>query len=98
MKVEKTARGFYRADFPDRNGEACSIQESSIATEACLWLGINEIKPTILVANQGWTEIPLPEGAMNSGRMHLTQDQVKDLLPLLQHFAEHGYLPAEEDE
>lgn len=50
----------------------------------------------------GWSVIPMPPGdgkpgnpgAMLSGRMHLTQSQVKALLPALQHFAEHGRLPA----
>lgn len=29
MKIEATGRGFKRADFADRNGQKCSIQESS---------------------------------------------------------------------
>lgn len=28
-------------------------------------------------------------------RMHLSQEQVKELLPILQHFAEYGFLPYE---
>ena len=32
-------RGFTRADFVDRYQRRCSIQESSIATERCIWLG-----------------------------------------------------------
>ena len=28
-----------------------------------------------------------------TGRMHLTQSMVRDLLPMLQHFAAHGELP-----
>ena len=37
-----TDRGFLRADFLDANGDACSIQESSVATESMIWLGQNE--------------------------------------------------------
>jgi hypothetical protein len=32
-------RGFAYMEFKDYNGEACSIQQSSIATNRCLWLG-----------------------------------------------------------
>lgn len=39
MKIERTERGFKRGDFLDRYGQPCSIQESSLATEAALWLG-----------------------------------------------------------
>ena len=67
-----TNRGFRRVDFTDRYGAACSLQESSLATEAAIWLGVND---------------PM------ASRMHLTQEQVAELLPLLQHFAETGYLP-----
>ncbi len=39
MKAEKTNRGFDIIRFTDRNGDKCSIQKSSIATEDCIWLG-----------------------------------------------------------
>ncbi len=51
-----------------------------------------------MVYGQGWIPVPLPEGASTSGRMHLTRDLVKELLPLLQHFAETGELPEIEEE
>jgi hypothetical protein len=31
-------------------------------------------------------------------RMHLTQDHIRELLPLLQHFAETGKLPESDDD
>jgi hypothetical protein len=34
-----TARGFRIGTFRDRYGQACSIQESSLATEDAIWLG-----------------------------------------------------------
>lgn len=37
-----TERGFAVAEFIDRYGFACSIQKSSIATEDCIWLGVND--------------------------------------------------------
>lgn len=39
MQVEFTERGFAIARFSDRYAEPCSIQESSIAFENCIWLG-----------------------------------------------------------
>ncbi|OWZ90396.1 hypothetical protein B9J07_27815 [Sinorhizobium sp. LM21] len=93
MKFETTARGFTKASFTDRYGEKCSLQKSSLATEDAIWFGIDDPKPLILVQNEGWKEAPLPEGASIGGRMHLTQDQVKALLPALTHFAETGELP-----
>ena len=81
LEVNITERGFRRADFIDRYDAKCSIQESSLATEAAIWLGMNE-------------------GAHHQGeclaRMHLTQEQVATLLPLLQCFVETGYLPSGE--
>lgn len=37
--------------------------------------------------------IPLPDGVFASTRMHLNQEQVASLLPLLQYFVDHGELP-----
>ncbi len=42
MKIGKTNRGFASGEFEDKYGSKCSIQESSIATEACIWLGVDE--------------------------------------------------------
>lgn len=41
MPSAETDRGFVRVDFKDYNHEECSLQESSIATENCVWLGID---------------------------------------------------------
>ncbi len=42
----------------------------------------------------GWIPWPIPDEVLMSTRMHLTQEQVRALLPALQHFAETGELPA----
>lgn len=72
-----TARGFLRAEFKDGNGDECSIQESSAAEAPFLWLGCNT-------------------GTHHMGecmaRMHLTQDNVRQLLPLLNRFVAQGNL------
>lgn len=76
MKIERTSRGFTRASFTDRYNNECSIQKSSIATEDCIWLGVDRDA----------------EGKECPTRMHLTKTMVKRLLPHLQHFAESGEL------
>lgn len=75
--IVPTDRGFDRVDFTDANGDACSIQKSSVATDDLIWLG----------QNTGTHH----HGACLS-RMHLTQAHVRELLPLLHHFAETGEL------
>jgi len=97
MKISHTGRGFEIGEFVDRYGEECSIQKSSLATEDCIWLGVNDVIPKVMISGKGWVPVPLPEGVATGGRMHLTQDLVKELLPLLQHFARTGELPYEEE-
>lgn len=45
----------------------------------------------------GWVTYPLPEEVLLTTRMHLTKEQVKALLPILQRFAETGEFPSEEE-
>ena len=90
MKLEKTNRGFNIVKFTDRYGEKCTLQKSSLATEDAIWFGIHNPQPKIILPNIGWTNIPqLPE-TLIAGRMHLTQEQVKELLPIITRFAETG--------
>ena len=42
MKIDLTTRGFIIVEFKDFYNFDCSIQESSLATEDCIWLGVNE--------------------------------------------------------
>lgn len=74
-------RGFQRGSFRDRYGADCSIQESSLATEACIWLGCD--RETVDPAT----------GHGIGARMHLTQAMAAELIPLLQYFVETGELP-----
>lgn len=90
--LKQTARGFNIREFEDRYGNQCSLQKSSLATEDAIWFGIDDPKPQVLVPGQGWQTVPMPEDVMYSSRMHLTQEQVKQLLPFLQKFAETGEL------
>jgi hypothetical protein len=81
VSSQNTSRGFARVEFDDLYGARCSIQKSSLATEDAIWLGQNA--PTIH---------HVTGDAMC--RMHLSQDDVRWLLPMLQHFAETGELPS----
>jgi hypothetical protein len=73
-------RGFLRADFKDRNGEDCSMQESSIATEQCIWLGQNE-----------GTHHHVTGDCL--ARMHLNRKMAREIGLALLHFADTGELP-----
>jgi len=78
LKLKPTERGFMRADFEDLYGSKCSIQESSLADDYAIWLGVHEGSPEYRNTN--------------SHRMHLNREQVEALLPLLQRFVDTGGL------
>ena len=101
------ARGFSRMDFTDMYGEQCSLQKSSLATEDAIWLGINEPRimefyPSPRETDEAWFDVtqeamekvkhrPQNEISLH-GRMHLTRDMVKVLLPYLYNFVKRGEL------
>ena len=93
MKRRVTQRGFGRIEFEDSYGEKCSIQESSVYPH--LWLGVDrpEVKRLTGVPGVGWVDVELPEGSMVSGWMHLSVEQVAELIPILTHFVETEQLP-----
>lgn len=90
MKKTKTSRGFGLIEFKDRNDHSCSLQMSSIATEDCIWLGVEDADPQVLISGKGWTPVPFPPETLFTTRMHLNREQVKELLPHLQKFVETG--------
>ena len=95
MELKKTARGFSYIQFIDRYGAQCSIQKSSLATEDAIWLGVDDANPKILASKTkeggtGWVKYPISDDVLLTTRMHLTVDQVKELLPVLQRFVETG--------
>lgn len=99
-------RGFLLGKFEDANGVECSLQESSRVAEddtgAFIWLGANDIGLTYFIPVEGWQNPDLKEvwpeadGILANTRMHLSQADVVELLPALQHFAETGELPSGE--
>lgn len=102
MEKTKINRGFDLIEFIDLYGLPCSLQESSLATESAIWLGVSDVQPKIMAVDAikmgidtngqttGWIDIPIPKEVLLSARMHLSQEQVRELLPHLQKFAETG--------
>jgi len=74
LVVYHNERGVRIATWRDRYGAPCSIQESSLATA----------EACIWLGRDGLLS------DHRGGRMHLTQDMVRELLPLLQAFVETG--------
>lgn len=92
MEIGKTERGFAVIGFVDRYGIECSLQKSSLGTENAVWFGCNNANPRLFIKYQGWKDIDMPEEYIANTRMHLTQEQVKELLPYLIKFVETGEL------
>lgn len=104
MKATKTCRGFSLVEFTDHYGVKCSVQKSSLATDDAIWFGCDDANPLVMASHAGangvhteetcgWVPYPVPDCVMLNTRMHLTRNQVADLLPILKHFAETGELP-----
>jgi len=107
MESTMTARGFDLIVFSDRYGVDCSLQKSSLATDDAIWLGVEDADPRILASDMralgkmperdcGWVPYPIPKQVMLTTRMHLTRDQVAELLPYLQRFVSTGELTRQE--
>lgn len=103
--LKHTHRGFRYYEFEDRNGHKCTLQKSSVATENCIWLGLEDADPQCLHGDarklgvatnktSGWVKYPIPEEVSLNTRMHLTQEQAGVLAKQLAIFAETGELPA----
>ncbi|BAO05166.1 hypothetical protein AN649_10040 [Clostridium sporogenes] len=95
IKEMQTDRGFKLIKFEDFYDVKCNIQESSLATEEAIWFGVEDANPRILASKikEGrteWAKYPIPDDVLLSTRMHLTREQVKELLPILQKFADTG--------
>lgn len=97
LEFEATQRGFSYANFKDSKGVECSIQESSLVTPS-IWLGCNNLDIQAFRKGDGWQPVDIQEVYpceyfVGNNRMHLNQDQVAALIPILQHFVETGELP-----
>jgi len=101
MEKYKTERGFDFSLFKDRNGIECTIQKSSLATEDCIWFGARKIglkefvadrQPSAWVNKDDVDEHSLEHHYVANNRMHLTREQVAELIPVLQKFVDTGEL------
>ena len=95
--MRTTARGFALHNFKDANDIECTLQKSSSAMADKIWLGASDIGLKRFEPGIGWSNVELksdPHGVhyVANNRMHLTQEQVRKLLPLLTKFAETGEL------
>jgi hypothetical protein len=101
MKLRTTNRGFQIVEFKDRYGHDCSLQQSSLATEDAVWLGIDNANPQIMAsqarrhgviteATTGWVPYPIPEEVSLDTRMHLTRPEVEALVKQLNHWIATG--------
>ncbi len=86
MRLKRTERGFAYREFDDYYGKKCSLQKSS-ADKTAIWLGVDNTGPHMGLGPDGK---PMPNQDVTNGRMHLTQAQVKKLIPHLIKFAETG--------
>jgi hypothetical protein len=75
-------RGFYGAYFKDQDGNLCQITESSLATDYCLRVGLNEG-----VHHMGRC----------LATMHLNRSQAAELILLLRQFVNTGRLAPESE-
>lgn len=94
-EARTTARGFGKVLFKDLYGAECSIQDSSLATESAIWLGLEDAEPQIMhvdakrlgmtdAPDSGWMPYPVPKCVLLSTRMHLSREQVQGLIARLQ--------------
>lgn len=98
LELKPTNRGFLRADFLDQYGKACSIQESSLATGACIWLGMDEGLHLKNNTSQEWTKEELEaKGIECLARMHLTQEMALEIGKQLIYFGRKGKLKTEKN-
>jgi hypothetical protein len=88
MNSIKTARGFKLYKFLDSCNIECSLQESSHIVPS-IWLGVTNPKLTVFQdeSKGKYIETEMPRNFSVDSRMHLTSDQVKELLPYLIKFA-----------
>lgn len=100
MKARKTNRGFDIIESQDKGGHSFSIQKSS-SDDNAIWIGIDNPKPQCMAMQAkslgvdtnettGWVDYPIPKAVLLITRMHLSQEQVRELLPVLQKFVDTG--------
>ena len=95
MKIMHTNRGFPFIGFADHYGVMCTLQKSSLASDDAIWFGVEDANPIIMASKvleggTGWVKYPIHPDVYINTRMHLTREQVAELLPHLQRFVDTG--------
>lgn len=98
MTKKETARGFTFYEFKDSGGESCNIQKSSRAGEDYIWFGSTETGLKGFIPCVGWQEVSDKQikekfgfqDIITNNRMHLSREQVRELMPILQKFVKTG--------
>ena len=101
MNFSKTDRGFGLCEFTDLYGKESSVQESSLATEAAVWVGISDAEPLIMASDAkkmglpcdqdfGWVPYYIPQEVLLHTRMHLSREGVEQLIEVLTNWLETG--------
>ena len=101
MKKEKTERGFGIVKFKDYYNQSCKLQNSSLAMDDCIWLGISDPNPIVMASQAeefgieteettGFVDFPIPKEVIIHTTMHLSREQVAELLPYLHKFVDTG--------
>lgn len=75
--------------FEDRWRQSCSLQESNASSFAAVTFGVENTGPHVSAVVNG----AIVRNARVDQRMLLTQRQVAELLPVLEHFVRTGSLP-----
>lgn len=57
MQIKTTDRGFVKVTFDELYGMRCSIQESSLASEAALWIGGDGTRARMHLNREGVSEL-----------------------------------------
>ena len=95
-KQKKTQRGFRVVEFSDLYRVKCSIQQSSLASQPALWLGVDDPEPKVMKMEahlfglqpdppiEGWMPYPIPKQVLLSTRMHLSREMATALIGHLQ--------------
>lgn len=103
MEIGKTERGFRHGKFKDLAGNECSIQDSSLATQAAIWLGVDDAQPRCSNKVSPKKQLEFVEwhkqykqdeegfhGVLTHTRVHLNQDMAANLCNTLRMFCEPG--------
>jgi hypothetical protein len=90
LTYDKTDRGFPFCEFYDLYENLCYVQDSSLAFENAIWLGVREANPLIRIPGEGWQPVDFPEGTLFKTQMHINQNQAKALVEVLQRFIKSG--------